>query len=82
MILAADDMADAQIRVVRAGRHMISRQTVAAEQREVFDVGGGFRLLSVDQIGECHRIARFARHTIAHHKRFAGRGAPVAFFAR
>ncbi len=44
MILAADDVADVEIDVVGAGRHVIGRDAVAAEQREVFDVGGGFGL--------------------------------------
>ena len=82
VILAADDVADAQVGVVGAGRHVIGRQRVAAQQGEVFDVGGGFRLLSVDQIGEGDSLARFAGHSVAHHERFAGGGAAVAFFPR
>ena len=82
VILAADDVADAQVRVIGAGGHVIGRQSVAAQQGEVFDVGGGFRLLAVDQIVKRHRLARFARHSVAHYERLAGGGAAVAFFAR
>ena len=82
MILAADDVADAQIRVVGTRCHVIGGQCVAAEQREILNVGGGFRLFSVDQILEHHCIARLARHTIAHHEGFAGRRTTIAFFPR
>ena len=48
MILPADNVADAEIGVIGAGGQMIRRRAVAAQKREVLDIGGGFRLLAVD----------------------------------
>ena len=38
MILTANDVADAQIHVIGAGRHVIRRHAVAAKKSEVFDI--------------------------------------------
>ncbi len=57
MILPAHDVADAQIGVVGAGGQMIRRAAIAAQQREVFDVGGHLRLLAIDKVVECDGFA-------------------------
>ena len=44
MILPADDVADAQIGIVGAGGQMIGRHAVAAQQREILDVGRRFSI--------------------------------------
>ena len=41
VVLAADDVADAQIGVVGAGGQVIGGHAVAAQQREILDIGGG-----------------------------------------
>ena len=71
MILAANDVADVQIRIVGAGSHVVRRRAVTAQQREVLDVFRGFRLRAVNQIVERHFLTRFARHLEAQHERLA-----------
>ena len=56
MILAANDVADAQIGIVGAGGQMIRRRAVAAQQREVLDVGRGLGLLAINAVVK--RISR------------------------
>ena len=60
---------------------MIGRHAVAAQQGEVFDIGGGFRLLAVDRVVEADVGARVARHAEAQRERLARGGAAVALLA-
>ncbi len=78
VILAADDVADAQVGVVGAGGHVIGGQAIAAQQREVLDIVRGLGLLAVDAVAELNQAAVASRHAKAQHERFSGRGAPVA----
>ena len=82
VVLAAHDVADAEIDVVGAGGQVIGRRAVAAEQREVFDIVGGFGLLAVDESvkRDGFAVSRGTRNRT--HEFFAGGGAAVAFFAR
>ena len=82
VILAADDVADAQVHVVGAGGQVVSGHAVAAQQREVLDIGGGFGLLAVDGIVETDMAQGVARHAEAQRERLARGGAAVAFLAR
>ena len=50
MILPTDNMADAQIDVIRARRYVIGRHPIRPQQREVFDVVGSLDLLSVNRV--------------------------------
>ena len=79
MVLAADDVGDAQVGVVGAGGEVVGGHAVGAQQGEVFDVGGGFYLLAVDRISKSHDLLTLARHAKAQRKRLAGCGAAVTF---
>src|SRR5712692_3300021 len=46
MVLAADDVADTEIDVVGTGGEVVGWHAVGTEEREVFDVVGGFDLLT------------------------------------
>ena len=50
MVLAADDMADAQIGVIGARCQMIRWHPVRTQQREVLNVVAGFRLIPVNAV--------------------------------
>ena len=78
MVLAADDVTDAQVGIVRAGRQVIGRHAIAAQEREVLDIRRGFGLLAVDGVAKADVGGAVAGHTEAQHKRLSGRGAPVA----
>ena len=82
VVLAANDVADAQVRVVGAGGQVIGRHAVAAQQGEIFDIGGGFGLRPVNAVGEANVPLGVARHAETQRKRLAGGGAAVAFLAR
>ena len=58
MVLAANDVADAQVGVVGARGQVIGRHAVGAQQGEVFDVGAGLHLLAVNRVGKAHRPVR------------------------
>ena len=78
MILAANDVADAQVGIVGAGGQVIGRHAVAAQQREVLDIGSGFRLLAVDRVGEMRqcrprRAGRGSEARTARRRRRGGR---------
>src|ERR1700719_2947116 len=79
MILSADDMADAQVYVIGAGCHVIRGHPVAAEQREILNVGCGFRLGSVDSVCELNLLRHIAWHAVTHYERLACIRAAVAF---
>ena len=67
MILAANDVADAQIGIVGAGGHVIGRHAVAAQQREIFDIGRRLSLAGrrPDRVNATS-AASLARHPEAH----------------
>jgi hypothetical protein len=75
MLLAADDVRDAQIGVVGAVRQMIGRHAVAAEEGEIFNISVGFGLIAIHGIVEFHVADAVVRHAEAQGERFAGRGA-------
>ena len=52
VVLAADDVADAQIHVVGAGCQVVGGHAIAAQEGEILDIGGGFGLLAVDRVVE------------------------------
>ena len=54
VLLAADDVRDAQVGVVGAVGQVIGGHAVAAQQGEILDIGVGFGLIAVDGIGELH----------------------------
>ena len=78
MVLAANDVADAQVGIVGARREMVGRHAVAAKKREVFDIVGRFLLLAVHGVYKAHLAAGAARHAIAQGKRLARRGSAIA----
>src|SRR5471030_1452003 len=54
VVLAANDVADAKIRVVGAGGQMIGGHAIGAQQGEVFDIGEGLGLFAIDAVVEAH----------------------------
>ena len=82
MILAADDVADAEIGVVGARGEVIGGHAVRAQQGEVFDLVGELGLRAVDAIGEAQGTALAARDAIAEGEGLATGGAAVAGFSR
>ncbi len=81
MILAANDVADAQVGIVGAGGQVIGRHPIGAQQGEVFNVGACFDLLAVNGIGEANHVAGIARHAKTESERFSGSGPAIAFLA-
>ena len=82
MVLAADNVADAQIDVIRTRRKMIGRHSVRPQQGEVFDIVGGLDLLAVYRVGKADRFSGPAGHAEAERKWLSGRRAPIALGAR
>ena len=80
VILAADDVADAEIGIVDARGEVIGRHSVRAQQGEVFDLVGELGLITIDAIGEVQGAAFAAGDAIAEGERLARSGAAVAFF--
>ncbi len=78
MVLAANDVSDAQVGVVGAGGEVISGHAVAAEEGEVFDVGGGFGLVAVNGVSETDFAVGLAGNAEAEGERLSGGGAAVA----
>ena len=74
VILPANDVADAQIGIVGAGGQVVGRHAVAAQQGEIFDIGGGFRLLAVDRDRRSAPRARVSRGT----RKRSANGSPAA----
>jgi len=54
VVLAADDVADAEVDIVGAGSEVVGGHAVGAEEGEVFDVGGRFELVAIDGVVEAH----------------------------
>src|SRR5262250_3474368 len=82
MVLAADDVADLEVDVIRAGSEMVGGHAVAAQQSEVFNVVGGLDLVSIDGVAEPDALTRSARHAEAQRERLSGGSTAVAFLAR
>ena len=82
VVLAADDVADAQVGVVGAGAEVVGGHAVAAQEGEILDIGGGFGLRAVDGVGELDVADGLAGDAEAERERLAGGGAAVAFRAR
>ncbi len=82
VILAAHDVADAQVGVIGTGGQVIGRRAVAAQKGEVLDVGGLLGLVSVDAVVKANVASGFARNSEAPHERLAGSRAPIAFLTR
>ena len=81
MVLAANDMTDAQVHVVGTGGEVVGGHAVGAEEREVFDVIGGFDLLAVDRVGETHLFSQAAGDAETKGEGLSGRGSAVALGA-
>src|SRR6202140_5882096 len=82
MVLAANDVADAQIRIVGAGGQVVGRHAIGAQEREVLNVSGGLHLLAINGIGETHDTSSLARPAIAQSEGLSRGGATIAFLAR
>ena len=81
MILPAHDVADPQIHIVRAGSQMIGGRAVTAQQREVFDIVGRFRLFAENGVGESDYFT-VARNPEAQHEGLAGGGTAVGLLTQ
>jgi len=81
MVLAADDVADAEIDVVGAGGQVVGGHAVGTEEGEVFDVVGGFDLLAVDGVVEANGLGGATGDAEAEGEGLSGGGAAVAFGA-
>ena len=80
VILAADDVADAEIGIVEARGEVIRGHAVRAEKREIFYLVGRLGLFAVDGIREVQHPAFTAGHAIAQRERLARCGATVRLF--
>ena len=78
MILPANDVSDFQIDIVGAGRQVIGGHAVAAEESEVFDIGGKFALRAVDFVVKLNFLGGVALDFEADDERLARGGAFVA----
>src|SRR5580658_7905356 len=82
MVLAANNVADAEVDVVGAGGEVVGGHAVGTKEREVFDVVGGFGLLAVDRIMEANLPDCSTWNTKAKREGFSGRDPPIALRAR
>ena len=82
VILAADNVADAEIGVVGARGEMVSGKAVRPQQGEVLYLVGELWLRAVDAVHKSQHTALAAGHAIAQRKRLACGGAAVGLFAR
>ena len=81
VILTADDVADAQVGIVGTRRQVIGRHAVGTQEREVFDVSGGFHLLAVNGVGKAN-FSAVTWDAEPQREGFAGCGAAIALFFR
>ena len=82
VVLAADNVGDAQVGVIGAGGQMVGRHAVGAQEGEVFDVVTGLGLVAVDGVLEGDNAAGFAGDAEADDERLASRGPAVGLFLR
>src|SRR5678809_1362214 len=80
VVLAANDVTNAQVGVVRARGQVVGRHAIGTQQGEVLDVGCGLQLLAVDRVGEADRLTTLAGDAETQSKGFSGIGTAVAFF--
>ena len=80
VILAANDVGDAQIGVVHAGGQVVGGHSIASQQGEVLDLVGELGLLAVDAVREAQRTA-IAGNAVAQGEGLAGAGAAIALLA-
>ena len=78
VVLPADDVADAQVGIVGAGRHVIRRQAIAPQQREVLDIVGGLGLRAINGVVELDDAIRATGHAKTHDERLTGSSSTVA----
>src|ERR1700674_4454329 len=81
MVLAADDVADTEVDVVGTGGEVVGGHAVGTEEREVFDVVGGFDLLAVDRVSEADLFTCPPGNTEAEGEGLSRRGSAVALRA-
>src|SRR6202521_4338544 len=81
MVLSADDVADTEVDVVGAGGEVVGGHAVRTEEREVFDVGGGFDLLAVDRVSEADLFGCPPGNTEAKGEGLSSRGSAITFGA-
>ena len=81
VVLAADDVADAEVDIVGAGSEVVGGHAVGAEEGEVFDVGGRFELVAIDGVVEAHCFGGVPGDAEAEGESFSGGGAAVALGA-
>ena len=83
MVLAANNLGDAQIGIVDAGREVIGRvfrPTPLTQEGEVFDLVGWLGHGTVDGVVELDDAVLAAGDTIANSERLSGGGAAIGFF--
>src|SRR5260370_28270097 len=81
MVLTANDMTDSQVHIVGTGSEVVGRHAVGAEEREVFDIIGGFDLLAVHGVGETDLFSQTAGHAETKGEGLSGSSAAVALGA-
>ncbi len=81
VLLAADDVGDAEVGIVGAVGEVIGGHAVAAQQGEIFDVGVSFGLFAVDGVVELDVAFAVVGHAEAEGEGLSGGGAAVALFA-
>src|SRR5271166_1270985 len=81
MVLTADDVANAEVDVIRTGGEVVGGHAVGTEKREVFDVVRRFHLLAVHCVIEADWLAGAARNTEAQGEGLSGLRSAVALLA-
>src|ERR1700686_385254 len=81
MVLSADDVADTEVDVVGTGGEVVGGHAVRTEEREVFDVAGGFDLLAIDRVSEADLFACPSGNAEAEGEGLSRRGSAIAFGA-
>src|SRR5713226_7246340 len=81
MVLAADDVADAEVDVVGTGGEVVGWHAVGTQEREVFDVVGGFELLAINRVIEADLFAYAPGNAEAEREGLSSSGSAVALGA-
>src|SRR5579862_460374 len=82
MVLAANNVRDAQVRVVGAGSQVIGRHPVRTQEGEVLDIVGGLHLLAIYGVVKMNLLADPAWNTKPQGKRLSRGGAAIALLGR
>src|SRR5437763_1069038 len=61
MVLATNNVADAEVCIVGARREMIGRHAVGTKQGEVFDISGCLYLFAINSVGKVDRQFAFGK---------------------